>query len=414
MRISKIFLFIFLIVLLVGSCAKVENKKNRESQSNFEFTKTEELIAPPASMAMTNYTIGAYYTTLVKMDSVKGFPYEYALYFSTDHARDNGGIWLYLCNGAPTNQANWVSYDDAVAQGAFDYLKTKPQVNPIYIDTIKGFQTETPHANVINGKVYLTYHNNLGHDDWQATMLSISDDGVNFKRIFDDDRGNILPPIELLNHTGYFRWGPNPFSGVNYKYIGYSLRKGTMNYRSAMWGSDDAIKWNEMKRINGLKTNKAIEGEERFIVWHGIDPSYIRKINDNEYVILTTGGTPAAGAMKRTTELYEIFVAPDGVTQTRMARKVVGIGHSTGYDAEECASPAMVMIGDSLHLLYVGTTASGKINTVMGAVGTFNKDAPLTTSLTKAHRQYHFYTNEEFDKDMKLFWEKGSNSVHTK
>ena len=48
----------------------------------------------------------------------------------------DGGIWLYLSSGDPTQP--WVSYDDAVAAGHFDYLPSKPLANPIYDASMSG------------------------------------------------------------------------------------------------------------------------------------------------------------------------------------------------------------------------------------------------------------------------------------
>ena len=64
-----------------------------------------------------------------------------------------------LCSGDPTDAKNWKSYDQAVADGNFDYLENKPVANPIFVDTTQGRQTETPHANIIDNTVYMTYHN---------------------------------------------------------------------------------------------------------------------------------------------------------------------------------------------------------------------------------------------------------------
>ena len=297
--------------------------------------------------------------------------------------------------------ASWVSYDDALASGRFNYLAEKPAGNPIFTDTIHGRQTETPHANVIDGKVYMSYHNYLDYLGWQATMMAISDDGVNYQPIFDDDRVIILQPKEFLDHTGYFRWGPNMFSGVDYKYVGYSLRRGTVDYRSSVWGSNDAIHWDELQMINGWKTDKSIPEADRFLIWHEMDPTSIRKIRGNEYVAICCAGTRAAGKMKRLTELYEVYLAPDGCTQTRMARKIMGVGGEGSHDSEECSSSATTVIGDSLHMVYVGTTEAGKINTVMGAVGIFNPNAILTPELADSFRQYHFYSQEEYQNELK-------------
>ena len=367
---------------------------------HFELSKTEVLIPPPASMSAENFTAGAYYPTLLRMDSLSQFPYEYALYFSTDHASGAGGIWLYLCNGKPSEAAGWISYDEALASGIFDYLEEKPSGNPVYVDSVHGRQTETPHANIINGHVYLSYHNYLGPGAGQATMMAISGDGINFRRMAGDDGAIILKPGEFLDHTGYFRWGPNPFSGVGYQFIGYSLRRGSIDYRSAVWGSDDAIYWDELQIINGWKTDRSIVEDDRFLIWHEMDPTSIRQINGDEYVAICCAGTRAAGKMERLTEFYEVYLGPDGCTQTRMARRIMGVGGSGSPDSEECSSSAVTMIGDTLHMVYVGTTGGGTVNTVMGAAGVFHADATLPPELPDSLRQYHFYSQEEYLEDL--------------
>jgi hypothetical protein len=402
----KIVFQALIAVMLLSSC-----KNNEDRKSVYEFNKVGPLVAPPTSINRDNPTIGAYYTTVVNMDSIPGFPYKYAMYFSTDHARDKGGIWLYLCNGNPTEIANWISYDEALSQGKFDYIFEKPTRNPIYIDTISGFQTETPHANIIEGKVFMSYHNILNDKMGQATMMANSSDGINFTRICVGERGIILPIKKFLNHTGYFRWGKNPFSKVYYKYIGYSLRKGTIDYRSAMWGSNDCLQWFELHRINGWNTGKALPENDRYIIWHEIDPNSIKKINENEYVVLTAGGSRAAGAMNRITELYEFYLASDGITQTRMARKVLTVGNSTSYDAEECSSPVTIECRDSIYLIYVGTAHNGYINTVMGATGTFSKKVQLPNELADEEKQYHIYSNVDYVTELKKYEEQAINST---
>jgi len=85
-----------------------------------------------------------------------------------------------------------------------------------------------------------------------------------------------------------------------------------------------------------------------------------------------------------------------------MARKIMGVGGIGSDDSEECSSSALTLIGDSLHMVYVGTSDNGKNNTVMGAVGTFNADADMTSKLADSVRQYHFYSQEEYKKELLL------------
>ena len=154
----------------------------------YSFAKKPALFPTPANIPEP----GPYYTCLVPMKDVESFPFDYALYFSPDHHRGEGGIWLYVCSGDPTDASNWTSYDDAVVAGHFDHLVNKPAANPIHLDNVQGTgHTETPHANVIDGVVYLTYHKN-GIEHTQRTMLATSSDGVNFARINGDDDSVVL------------------------------------------------------------------------------------------------------------------------------------------------------------------------------------------------------------------------------
>lgn len=358
---------------------------------HFELTKTGSLIQRPADMPGP----GPYYTTLVPMRAVKGFPFEYALYFSTDHHAGDGGIWLYVCDGPPTDAASWMSYDEAVKRGRFDHLAHKPARNPIFHDTVQGDgHTETPHANVIDGRAYLTYHkNNLGPT--QATLLATATDGVNFTRIHGEDDSVILSydPAKSVGdgHTGYFRWAANPFAGITQRYVGYSLHGGTnVSSYSAIWGSHDAEHW-EILDVLDRPLGLGVEEHDRCIIWHEIDPASVRALGSGEYTAICGVGTPAAGAATRVTELYEIYLADDGRTLTRRSRKLLACGGSGCDDAEELTAPTCVQINNTLHLLYVGAKDGGKVNTIMGASGHFAADSPRALPLPAEEQRRHIH-----------------------
>ncbi len=365
--------------------------REKAGATHFTFQKRGKLISRPSGMPKP----GPYYPTLVKMDRVSHFPYDYALYFSTDHDRGRGGIWLYVCNGIPTDAANWKSYDQAVAEGDFDYLKTKPPANPIFIDTVQGTQTETPHANVIGRTVFMTYHNSgAGHS--QSTLLATSQDGVNFARINGDNDSVILDydPGEDVGdgHTGYFRWRPNPFSSVNYRYVGYSLHGGGDNFHDAMWVSNDAIHWDKTQVFDAFEGH-AVEGD-RIVRRHGIDVNSITSLGNGEYVAIASIGNRASGARTRVLELYEIFLAADGKTLTRQSRKILPNGPPGAYDEEELDGATTVVTGDTWYLIYVGTKAKASVNTIMGATGMFNKAAPKSKKLSPPDRTSDFHQKD--------------------
>ena len=356
--------------------------------THFTFKKQGALIQTPEGMPIP----GPYYTTLVQMHEIEGFPYEYALYFSTDHARGKGGIWLYLCNGIPTDAANWISYDRALAAGKFDYLPKKPAANPVFVDTVQGRQTETPHANVIDHIVYMTYHN-VGAGNNQSTLLATSNDGVNFNRINGDDDSVILdydPKKEVGDgHTGYFRWRPNPFAGLNHKYIGYSLHGGGDDFYGSMWASDDAIHWEKLQIFDSLE-GYAVDSN-RIVRRRTIDPDSIMDLGNGEYVAICSLGHRSSGPRARILEFYEIYLADDGKTVTRQCRKILPNGPPGSPDEEELDEATTVVIGDTWHMIYVGTSKKGKKNTIMAAVGHFNKSAPKAPRLPadQLRRDHH-------------------------
>ncbi|MDP6037989.1 MAG: hypothetical protein QGG64_05525 [Candidatus Latescibacteria bacterium] len=357
--------------------------------SNFEFTRRGRLIVAPSGMP----TAGPYYTTLVAMKDVENFPFDYALYFSTDHENGPGGVWLYVCDGLPTDARNWKSYDEAVVDGDFDHVTNIPAANPIYQDPVQGTgHTETPHANVIDGTVYMTYHKN-GIEDTQRTLLATSDDGVNFSRINGDDDSVVLryDANEDVGdgHTGYFRWAVNPFSGIAQKFVGYSLHGGGDDYHSAIWVSDDAMEWDKLDVFT--PTEGFTVEKDRMIIWHELDPASITQLDNGEYVAICGVGNRASGSVERISELYEIYLGDDGRTLKRESCKLLGRDRSEAGDAEELASPTTMVIDDEYHLVYIGASRKGSVNIIMGAIGSLDKSQPQSVALDAAEQTRHLY-----------------------
>jgi hypothetical protein len=279
-----------------------------------------------------------------------------------------------------------------VLDGDFDYLKNKPAANPIFVDTIQGTQTETPHANVIDRTVFMTYHNaGTGHS--QSTLLATSQDGVNFTRINGDKDSVILdydPGKDAGNgHTGYFRWRPNPFPSLDARYVGYSLHGGGDNFYDAMWISNDAIHWDKVQVFDAIEGH-AVEGN-RIVRRHGMDVNSITPLGNGEYVAIGSIGNRSSGGRKRTLELYEIFLAEDGKTLTRECRKILPNGAPGAYDEEELGGATSVMIGNTWHLIYVGTKGKAGVNTIMGATGTVDWAAPKSVKLKPADQTRDFH-----------------------
>ena len=354
--------------------------------TQFQLTRQGAILDPPVMPAP-----GPYYTCLVDMQQVVGFPGDYALYFSTDHENGDGGIWLYVCDGSPTDPAAWQSYDEAAAAGRFDHVKDRPAGNPIFRDPHQGTgHTETPHANVIDGVVYMTYHKN-GIERTQRTLLATSTDGVLFDRIRGDEDSVILryaPGQRPGNgHTGYFRWGPNPFSAIARGYVGYSLHGGGDDYHSAIWASDDAVDWQVLDVLRPFEGH-AMPDEEMILIWHEMDPGSITPLGHGEYVAICGGGNRASGPVARVGELYEVYLAEDGRTLTRACRRLLGLVPGTA-DAEELASPSSLVVDGVRHLIYVGASTQGTVNAVMGALGAFDDQAVLSPPLSSEDQVRH-------------------------
>ena len=375
-----------LVAVVLGGAllSSVAHSEAESAATHFTFEKKGVLIPSPEGVPAP----GPYYPVLVKMDGVADFPYDYALYFSTDHHNGDGGIWLYLCNGAPSEPENWIAYEAAVARGDFDYLEKKPSGNPIYKDTTQGRQTETPCVNIIDGTVFMTYHNaGAGHN--QSTLLATSPDGLNFTRIHGE-KNSIVLDYDAKNevgdgHTGYFRWRPNVFPGVGYAYSGFALHGGGDDFHGSMWASKDAVHWTRFQIFDSIEGH-AVEAPN-IVRRRSIDPNSITPLGNGEFVALCALGNRASGTTPRRLQLYEVFLGSDGRELTRQCRKVLGNGPEGAPDFEELGQPTTAVIDGVWHLIYVGARNDSSVNTLMSAVGRLNLDAPKSVPLAPEERR---------------------------
>lgn len=343
----------------------------------YTFTKQGQIIAKPASMGTND---GPYYPSVVDMTGDANFPADYAMYVSTDHASvgTDAGIWLFVCTGDPSVAANWQDYDDALAAGDFDAFGTKPASNPIYIDTTQGTQTETPCVVKVGSSYFLTYHNQ-GIDGTQRTLLATGSDGLNFTRINGASDSVILtydPAVQPgSGHTGYFRWGENPFAGVPHTYVGYSLFGGGGVGHAMQWGSDDGQTWTQLGLLERERPRLGLP-EDFEVKWLEIDPNSIRQIDSGEYVALVAVGDAASGAAERTLEVYEIVVDPTGRRITRNARLVLDNGAASSIDENEVAQPWTIFYQGNPVTFYQAANADSA-NVIACATGTFDSSAAL-------------------------------------
>ena len=188
------------------------------------------------------------------------------------------------------------------------------------------------------------------------------------------------PKEEVGNgHTGYFRWRPNPFAGLDHKCIGYSLHGGGDDFYGSMWASNDAIHWEKLQIFDSIE-GYAVDGD-RIVRRRTIDPNSIVDLGDGEYVAICSLGHRSSGGRARVLEFYEVYLADDGKTLTRESRKIFGNGPPGALDEEELDGATTVVIGDTWHMIYVGTSENGKKNTIMGAVGRFDRSAARSPRL---------------------------------
>lgn len=313
------------------------------------FEKSGIVVNKPSAMTSGN---GVYYPCIVDMLGVPNFPARYAVYFSSDHATGAGGIYLYITDNL-FDAASYQSYDDAVAAGKFNYLSIKPPANPIYVDQVIGSQTETPELRWVNGTLVMTYQQQ-GAGNNQSTIRAKGTDGVNFAR--DRVIVDYVPGEELGDgHTGYFKWGPNPFHGVNYAYIGYSGHGGQSRPTAAQWGTNDPVNGNWslialMPRLAGR-----LKQGTRVMEWNAIDLTSVRRVGDN-YSVLVPFESPTSGAAARDGAIYEILLASDGLQP--MSQPIQVLPKGATYDAGEVTTSSLIFDGTN----YVGVYQAADTN----------------------------------------------------
>jgi len=153
-------------------------------------------------------------------------PYEFGLYYSTDHATGQGGIGLAT---APHPEGPWTD------RGA-----------RIYVDTAVGTQTET--ADVVWNPITQLFHmfysqKNAGIN--QSTVLATSPNGVtNWTRVgvvIDVETPQRVPGN---GHTGYAR-----VQRQGKKWIAHHLCGGGNRAHFAVSYSDDGISWTMDRRV---------------------------------------------------------------------------------------------------------------------------------------------------------------------
>lgn len=337
----------------------------------YQFTDRGIVVERPASQGSNR---GCFSPTIIPTANITGWqaPYDWILYFSTDHVSGSGGTWVVLVSGDPTDSNNWVDYDTAIANGDFDYLPSKPSGNPVYIDTVSaGTQTETPCARVIDGVVYLTTHNNSGpgYDGGdireQTTAIATSSDGINFTR--QDYVLTYDPRFGAgTGHTGYFEWDVND-GKLNYPhtYIGYS----TAGDYSALWGTDVVTNRWELLQVWKKDVGRVVENVSGYTnpeLVMTLSPSSLVKQDDGSLMALAEIREQGGGGAQLVPRFsIPVLIADDGFTRLSYA----GEPAQGGPDAVN-----QVVLRDTLE--YQGrkfkvyrAVGAGTSTTAVGAIG---------------------------------------------
>lgn len=354
------------------------------------------IINRPDSM---NGNRGPYYPTIIKTSDITGWqaPYEFACYFSTDHAGSelpNGGVWLYLAND-PTQP--WTSYDDAVAAGHFDYLANKPSANPIYDATgtaAAGDQMETPHARVINGIVYMTTHNE-GGPFGQTTSMNKSFDGVNFVWV---DYVAVLDDSQYMGdgHTGYAKWHENVLPDVPFTYVSYTVAGGQGTSYIGQWGFNDPE-----ERWTFIKQYKRDSGR----IFTGVsgkpdDPQLIFRLNPSLFIPQDDGSVVAIATTKKQGS-SGVMLAVESSMQVQLdSAGIVPLSKVDYFIDKPASSPNYQELTDTLeyngkkYMVYRGV-GEGTSSTAVAHVGIIEYDV-VDGSLELLDPAKPQYNNKEF------------------
>ncbi|PHS59295.1 MAG: hypothetical protein COB03_03100 [Alteromonas sp.] len=246
--------------------------------------------------------------------------YPMLFYTTPDHSTGDGGVYLrvwekalgnltILVNGKLVfNQAALVEWQNVATRPEFDHITTK--TNPIFVSPSNGTQTETATVNVVDGTVYIHWHNfgvnlssvGVSGKSSQTTKRAGGTNGVDFS-------GNNISTfwydpyqIEGEGHNGYAIIEVNPIESFPYTYIAKALHgggTGALGGTNAIYGSNDC---KNFYRITTVSSQYGILNEAA-----GFD--------SNRVVNLTNlGQVRKEGAYYRATGHYRLAVG--GTTST--------------------------------------------------------------------------------------------------
>lgn len=257
-------------------------------------TKHGQIIDKPASMPSANR--GPFFPHVLKGEEIPNWPHSIwhtQVIFSTDHASGAGGVWVYACNGDPKLAASWQAWDDISGNDEFAYMFTDspstPTVNPVFVDSTAGHQTESLHRIVIDNEIIMTYHNSGnatydGHDK-QHTAYATSADGINYTR---QDILLAYNPRWLAGdgHTGYARGYLNPFPHIPHTYIMRSLHGGGGYERGShkgIWVSNDYKSGWEIHTLSDVTQGRVVADMPATETEHVVNVDIANAVKDGPY-----------------------------------------------------------------------------------------------------------------------------------
>ncbi|WP_156679340.1 LamG-like jellyroll fold domain-containing protein [Sphingomonas profundi] len=373
-------------------------------RSSYVFTKQGAIVGKNAAMlARGGDGLGPYWPKIVYAPST-AFPDRHVVFYTTDHdaavsgypGSGTGGVYVMTCVADPGVAANWKTYADAVAAGWWNDVPSRPAAEPLYIGPFPAntpVQAETmwvnyvPEAGLWVGTFQVTAARSVRLDGTtysnQGTIMATSPDllnwtsanNINITAVPDDAIGD--------GHSGYFNWGPNPFTGlVNpatggaWKYVGYASEGGGGNSPETQWGSDNpgatpvvngTNPWTLLSQISPWGGRAApnypnASTNDSRLVTRWLDLSSFRATRQG-FAGLMTGGPGTAGQGSANRSVYEVLLDSTGREMLGRPNPVlVRSGTAGDPDGSSAHAASIVNFADRRVIVYEGQGSAANPN----------------------------------------------------
>ena len=340
---------------------------------------------------------------------------DFVLLYSTDHAADgSGGILIRFCRGDPMVAENWKGYQAAKTAGWLGSIASLPTfggtdriiadgyttsgasggsaaVNPA------GFtQLETACVYRIGSTWVMTLQANnvTGYRNVQATIRATSTDLINWT--LPASKGTILlnnPVTGVIGngHTGYFRWGLNPFgtkylnsaTGLPWAYVGYSLAGGSNASSIALWGWDDPIAGTPtlIRGINNaygrFSDGKTPSGQGFRVL--SADIRTVAPLASGGYSALSYASGPNSGGGYSPGNIYEVGLDSFGTRVLSQGYEVLALSPGTARSGMLETPSAIPDVAGNRWLIFYSATNTSNLNAV--GIASAPMRSPAQTSL---------------------------------